>query len=76
MTKKLSELKLGQRAIIKNFGSQDIYLKLMEMGCLPGEEISVDQVAPMGDPVSVSISGYKLSLRLDEAEHIIVESIS
>ncbi|MFC0776330.1 FeoA family protein [Terrimonas alba] len=76
MSKKLSELKLGQKAIIKSFGSQDIYLKLMEMGCLPGEEISVDQVAPLGDPVSVSISGYKLSLRLDEAEHIIVESIS
>ncbi|WP_276504151.1 FeoA family protein [Terrimonas pollutisoli] len=75
MSKKLSELKLGQKAIIKSFGSQDIYLKLMEMGCLPGEEISVDQVAPLGDPVSVSISGYKLSLRLDEAEHIIVESI-
>lgn len=75
MSKKLSELKLGQKAIIKSFGSQEIYLKLMEMGCLPGEEISVEQVAPMGDPVSVSISGYKLSLRLDEAEHIIVESI-
>ena len=75
MSKKLSKLKLGQKAIIKSFGSQDIYLKLMEMGCLPGEEISVEQIAPLGDPVSVSISGYKLSLRLDEAEHIIVESI-
>ena len=75
MSKKLSELKLGQKAIIKSFGSQDIYLKLMEMGCLPGEEISVEQIAPLGDLVSVSISGYKLSLRLDEAEHIIVESI-
>lgn len=75
MNKKLSELKLGQKAIIKSFGSQDIYLKLMEMGCLPGEEISVEQIAPLGDPVSVSVSGYKLSLRLDEAEHIIVESI-
>lgn len=75
MSKKLSELKLGQKAIIKSFGSQEIYLKLMEMGCLPGEEISVDQVAPLGDPVSVSISGYKLSLRLDEAEHIIVDAI-
>lgn len=74
MSKKLSELKLGQKGIIKSFGSQEIHLKLMEMGCLPGEEISVEQIAPLGDPVSVSISGYKLSLRLDEAEHIIVES--
>lgn len=73
MNKKLSELKLGQKAIIKSFGSQEIYLKLMEMGCLPGEEISLEQVAPLGDPVSVSVAGYILSLRLDEAEHIIVD---
>ena len=75
MNKKLSELKLGQKAIIKSFGNQEIHLKLMEMGCLPGEEISVEQVAPLGDPVSVSVAGYTLSLRLDEAEHIIVDSI-
>jgi ferrous iron transport protein A len=75
MNKKLSELKLGQKAIIKSFGSQEIYLKLMEMGCLPGEEISMEQIAPLGDPVSVSVAGYTLSLRLDEADHIIVDSI-
>ena len=75
MNKKLSELKLGQKGIIKSFGSQEIHLKLMEMGCLPGEEISMEQVAPLGDPVSVSVAGYTLSLRLDEAEHIIVDPI-
>ncbi|MGK2861998.1 MAG: FeoA family protein [Chitinophagaceae bacterium] len=75
MNKKLSELKLGQKAIIKSFSNQEIHLKLMEMGCLPGEEISVEQVAPMGDPVSISVAGYLLSLRLDEAEYIIVDSI-
>ena len=75
MTKKLSELKPGQRAIIRRFGSQEIHLKLMEMGCLPGEEISVEQIAPLGDPVSVSVAGYTLSLRLNEAEHILVEEV-
>jgi ferrous iron transport protein A len=75
MNKKLSELKLGQKGIIKSFGSQEIHLKLMEMGCLPGEEISLEQIAPLGDPVSVSVAGYTLSLRLDEAAHIIVDSI-
>ena len=75
MDKKLSELKLGQKGIIKSFGNQEIHLKLMEMGCLPGEEISVEQVAPLGDPVSVFVAGYTLSLRLDEAEHILVDSI-
>lgn len=76
MTKKLSELKPGQRAIIRRFSSQDIHLKLMEMGCLPGESISVEQVAPLGDPVSVHVAGYTLSLRLDEAEHIVVDLIN
>lgn len=76
MTKKLSELKPGQRAIIRRFGSQEIHLKLMEMGCLPGESIKVEQVAPLGDPVSVYVAGYTLSLRLDEAEHIIVDLIN
>ena len=75
MKKKLSELKLGQKGIIKSFGNQEIHLKLMEMGCLPGEEISMEQIAPLGDPVSVSVAGYILSLRLDEADHIIVDSI-
>ena len=75
MNKKLSQLKPGQRAIIRDFSSQEIHLKLMEMGCLPGEEISVEQVAPLGDPVSVFVAGYNLSLRLDEAQHIIVDVI-
>jgi ferrous iron transport protein A len=75
MNRKLSELKPGQRAIIRHFGNQELHLKLMEMGCLPGEQISIEQVAPLGDPVSVSVAGYILSLRLDEAEHILVELI-
>ena len=75
MFKKLSQLKPGQKGVIKEFANQDIYLKLMEMGCLPGESITMEQKAPLGDPVSVSISGYTLSLRLNEAEHIIVNTI-
>ena len=65
---KLSELKPGQKAIIRNFTKAETYLKLMEMGCVPGEKIVVEQVAPLGDPISVKVSGYSLSLRLNEAE--------
>ncbi len=72
---RLSQLKPGQKAIIKDFDNQEIHLKLMEMGCLPGESITVEQRAPLGDPVSVSIAGYTLSLRLNEADHIIVNTI-
>ncbi len=72
---KLSELKPGQRAVIKNFTNVETYLKLMEMGCVPGEDIIVEQKAPFGDPISVKVSGYSLSLRLNEAEDIQVEII-
>ena len=70
---RLSELKPGQEGIIKEFKSNELFLKLMEMGCVPGEKILLEQIAPMGDPISVSVAGYHLSLRLNEAEHIFVD---
>ncbi|MFN8251137.1 MAG: FeoA family protein [Ferruginibacter sp.] len=70
---RLSELGLGKTAVIKSFENDDIFLKLMEMGCVPGEQVLVDQVAPLGDPISVLVAGYTLSLRLNEAEKIWVE---
>jgi len=73
--KKLSEVKIGKTVIIHSFESDEIFLKLMEMGCVPGEKITVDQIAPFKDPISISVSGYQLSLRLNEADHIIVEEI-
>jgi ferrous iron transport protein A len=73
MEKKLSELEPGQEGIIMKFNNNELLLKLMEMGCLPGERIVLEQVAPLGDPISVSISGYLLSLRLNEAENIYVD---
>jgi ferrous iron transport protein A len=76
MSMKLSELKLGQEAIISRFDRNEIYLKLMEMGCVPGERILLEKVAPLGDPISINISGYSLSLRLNEAEHILVDLIN
>ena len=75
MVIKLSELKPGQEGIIKEFKSNELFLKLMEMGCVPGEIIKVEKIAPLGDPISISVSGYSLSLRLNEAEHILVELI-
>ncbi|MFZ1329420.1 MAG: FeoA family protein [Chitinophagaceae bacterium] len=73
MIVRLSELKPGQEGIIKEFNSNEIFLKLMEMGCVPGEKILLEQIAPLGDPISVNVSGYHLRLRLNEAEHILVE---
>ena len=67
---RLSDLKPGERAVITRFESPDLELKLMEMGCIPGEQVVVEQVAPLGDPISIRIAGYSLSLRKNEANQI------
>ncbi len=71
---RLSELKQGQKGKIKSINSSDLELKLLEMGCLPGEEIIVEQIALLGDPISIRVSGYSLSLRKSEANQIVLES--
>ena len=73
MIKKLSEVKPGRMVRINSFSKNAIFLKLMEMGCIPGEIIRIDQIAPLGDPISITVSGYNLSLRLNEADQIFVE---
>ena len=70
---KLSDLKVGQEAVILGFENDDISIKLMEMGFIPGETIHIEKFAPLGDPISVFVSGYMLSLRINEASIIIVE---
>ena len=63
----LSELKSGQKGIIDSFTDYELSLKLLEMGCIPGELIEVLRIAPFGDPIACSVSGYILSLRKNEA---------
>jgi ferrous iron transport protein A len=72
MVTRLSNLQIGKKAIIEAVENNDLYLKLMEMGLLPGEEVVVEQIAPLGDPISITIAGYYLSLRKDEAEGVFV----
>lgn len=76
MDRRLSEIKIGKSVVIKSFEKDDIFLKLMEMGCVPGEVVVVEQIAPLGDPISILVSGYHLSLRINEAENIWVEEIA
>ncbi len=75
MQKKLSEVPLGKSVVIKSFKNDEIFLKLMEMGCIPGETVTVEKIAPFKDPISIIVAGYRLSLRLNEAEHVIVEDL-
>lgn len=70
---KLSEVKIGQSCIIESFTDEILKLKLMEMGCIPGETIEVVRFAPAGDPIAINVANYTLSLRLNEAESVIVK---
>lgn len=74
--KPLSELKIGDKGTITAFENDELFIKLMEMGCVPGEMIKVEQIAPLGDPISISVAGYSLSLRLNEAAAIIIDNIT
>lgn len=75
MKVRLSEMGVGKSAVISSFEKDDIFLKFMEMGCVPGEIVKIEQLAPLGDPISITVSGYQLSLRLDEAMMIWVEEV-
>lgn len=69
----VSELLIGQRGIIKEFSVDIIPLKLLEMGCLPGNEIQLLQMAPFKDPMYLNINGSHLAIRKETAEHIEIE---
>jgi ferrous iron transport protein A len=72
----LSELKIGQTAIIDSFTDPVMSLKLLEMGCIPGEKVQLVKIAPMGDPIAICVSGYLLSLRKAEASTVLIHKTS
>jgi ferrous iron transport protein A len=67
------QLKIGQQAIIKDFDIDEIPLKLIEMGCLPGNLVEILQIAPFGDPLFLNINDSFLAIRLETACKIQVE---
>ncbi len=74
--KNLSQLKMGERAIIDSFSDHKMALRLLEMGCTPGEIVELDRTAPMGDPIAISVSGYLLSLRKAEASTVLISLVA
>ena len=67
-------MKPGEIAIIAGFTDAEISAKLMEMGCLPGAAVRFNFKAPFGDPICISVLGYELSLRLEEAATISIRN--
>lgn len=72
----LNTLRVGQRGIVVRVGSKGpVKRRMMDMGLVPGSEVSVRRVAPLGDPVEFTVKGYSLSLRKSEAQEIEVEVV-
>ena len=72
----LKELKVGQSArILSVGGSGALRQHFLDMGVIPGAEVTLVKLAPMGDPMELLLSGYSLTLRLDDAAQIEVEQI-
>lgn len=70
MLYRLSELRSGTRGVIQEFEENESKIKLMEMGCIPGESVLIENIAPLGDPIAIQIAGYSLSLRKENARYI------
>jgi ferrous iron transport protein A len=67
----LAALPVGSQARVDDIaGDDEISLRLMEMGLVPGTEFRIVGVAPLGDPLEIELRGYRLSLRRSEAERV------
>ena len=73
MQETVADLKKGQRGIITDVSSIYIPLKLLEMGCLPGNYVELVQVAPFSDPMYLNINGTHLAIRKETALHILID---
>lgn len=71
----LADLKRGQQGVITDVSSNQIPLKLLEMGCLPGNSVELVQVAPFADPMYLNINGSHLAIRKETAIHILIEAV-
>jgi ferrous iron transport protein A len=72
----LDKLKKGEKATVLSFNNASLRNKLIEMGCLPGETITLSKIAPLGCPISIKLNSSEISLRKDEAATVIVQLLS
>jgi len=72
----LADLKIGQTALILDFNIDNIPLKLLEMGCLPGNFVELLQIAPLGDPIYINVNDSHVAIRKETASEINVEIVT
>jgi len=68
----IANLSVGDRGVIKDISLESIPLSLLEMGCLPGEDVELIQIAPLHDPLYIRVNGSHLAIRKETAEQILI----
>jgi len=71
----VADLQYGQKGIIKDFTEHILPIKLLELGCLPGNSVELLQIAPLNDPIYINLSGSHLAIRRSLAALIELEII-
>lgn len=71
----VADLKRGQKGIIKEFTDDLLPIKLLELGCLPGNEIELVQIAPFNDPIYINVNGSHIAIRRETALQIALEFV-
>ncbi len=71
----IAQLKRGQKGIIKEFADNLLPIKLLELGCLPGNEVELVQVAPLKDPLYINVNGSHIAIRRSMAQKIEIDLI-
>lgn len=75
MSTTVAHLKRGEKGIIKEFADDLLPIKLLELGCLPGNEVELVQVAPLNDPIYINVNGSHIAIRRSTALQIELEII-
>ena len=70
----LDKLEVGRSAVIKSVGGEGVLrLRFLDMGLIPKTAVTMQKMAPLGDPIQISVRGYELTLRIEEAKNIEIE---
>ena len=72
----LNEMKIGSTAVIRQVGGEGpLRCRFLDMGLIPGTRVTLQKVAPMGDPIEILVRGYELTLRVEDGKKIQVEEV-
>ncbi|MBR4016373.1 MAG: ferrous iron transport protein A [Oscillospiraceae bacterium] len=73
----INDLQVGQKGIIREVGGEGpLRLRFLDMGLIPGTQVQLQKIAPMGDPIQIQVRGYDLTIRREDAKMIAVQEVT